>query len=156
MPKARKAECGVCGGPKTAIGSRLACSPCNTRRAKEWAQANPERANARNRRHRAENPERARAIARASKLMITYGLDLDAYEAILREQGGLCAICRRVETRQHRGGKLWSLSVDHDHKTGAIRGLLCSGCNVGLSNFREDPASLARAIAYLEESKWDR
>lgn len=65
-----------------------------------------------------------------------------------REPSG--AICKREETKRHRNGTLWSLSVDHDHDTGAVRALLCSACNVGLSNFREDTESLTAAVEYSQ------
>lgn len=72
-----------------------------------------------------------------------FGIYLDDYEKIHDAQGGLCAICRRQSDHGIR------LSVDHDHSTGMIRGLLCRECNSGLGFFRDSPELLVRAIAYL-------
>jgi Recombination endonuclease VII len=72
-----------------------------------------------------------------------YGLSLDAYTAILERQSGRCAICHDPAS-----GEL-ALAADHDHATGAIRGLLCSRCNNGLGSFRDDSALLRTAAAYL-------
>jgi hypothetical protein len=74
------------------------------------------------------------------------------YDELLMAQGGLCGICRGVETQKHGSGHVKSLAVDHDHKTGAIRGLLCSWCNKGLGLFRDDPTLLTFAMAYLARS----
>lgn len=63
-------------------------------------------------------------------------------------QDGRCAICREEETATARG-RVRSLAVDHDHETGAVRGLLCSRCNTALGLFRDNPALLLEAIAYL-------
>lgn len=60
-------------------------------------------------------------------------------------QGGRCAICRREPEQGRR------LAVDHDHATGEVRGLLCKACNTALGMFRDDVASLARAIGYLAD-----
>lgn len=57
-------------------------------------------------------------------------------------QGSVCAICRLDEP-----GRAWS--VDHDHDTGAVRGVLCWHCNIALGHFRDDPLRLASAIKYL-------
>lgn len=72
-----------------------------------------------------------------------YGLSLDAYTAILERQSGRCAICHDPASRE------LALAADHDHATGAIRGLLCSRCNNGLGSFRDDSALLRTAAAYL-------
>ena len=68
----------------------------------------------------------------------------DEYAELLERQGGVCAICRQPESVPGR-----SLAVDHDHATGAVRGLLCGRCNRALGYFRDDPALLAAAITYL-------
>lgn len=61
---------------------------------------------------------------RARHLLKKYGITLEQYEHLYRAQEGRCAVCKRTaETFRHR------LSVDHDHKTGEVRGLLCVHCN---------------------------
>lgn len=65
------------------------------------------------------------------------------YADRLAAQNGVCPICRRPpKTRR--------LDIDHDHKTGLIRGLLTHRCNQGLQMFNDDPATLRRAADYLE------
>jgi hypothetical protein len=61
---------------------------------------------------------------KSRKLLAKYGITEEAYEEMLLEQGGVCAICNGTNTN----GKV--LSVDHDHDTDAVRGLLCSRCTV--------------------------
>lgn len=69
--------------------------------------------------------------------------------AEMREaQGGRCAICQVREEDAGRKG----LSLDHDHRTGAVRGLLCGRCNCALGLFKDDPARMLAAIAYLERT----
>ncbi len=72
-----------------------------------------------------------------------YGLSVEQYEFLLASQGGRCAICGRTEN----GGV--ALGVDHDHETGAIRGILCDPCNIGIGGLRDDPHLLRAAIDYL-------
>lgn len=71
-----------------------------------------------------------------------YNLPEDRYLAMLAEQGGLCAICR---------GRVPG-AIDHDHKTGLVRGLLCRPCNSGIGHMGEDVTALAAAIAYLKRT----
>lgn len=78
-----------------------------------------------------------------------YGLTADDYQALFDRQSGVCAICGKAETKIVRGC-LAKLSVDHDHETGQIRGLLCSKCNTGLGHFDDRRDLLERALAYLE------
>jgi hypothetical protein len=70
-----------------------------------------------------------------------HGLTVDQYQAMVKEQGGLCAIC---------GGAMKRICIDHDHETGAVRGLLCHNCNVALGHLRDSPALLRAAADYVE------
>ncbi len=83
-------------------------------------------------------------------LRTKYGLSRDEYEVMHANQNGLCAICGKPETAIHYGRYL-QLGVDHNHRTGAVRELLCSFCNRGLGNFLDDPELLMKAIAYLKK-----
>lgn len=73
----------------------------------------------------------------------TYGLKPGQYWEIYKFQGGKCAICRRAT------GQTRALSVDHDHKTGLVRGECCRQCNDMLGHGRDDPAFFIRAAQYL-------
>lgn len=83
--------------------------------------------------------------------MAKYGITADDYHRMFAEQNGCCAICGKPETMiDHRYGKLRRLAVDHDHKTGKVRGLLCYLHNqmVGLAN--DDPSILIAGAQYLK------
>ena len=64
---------------------------------------------------------------------------------MFEEQGGRCAICSTEEP----GGNGNHFSVDHNHKTGKVRALLCNHCNTGLGKFQDDPDLLRIAQLYL-------
>lgn len=81
---------------------------------------------------------------RANKLMASFGITLDEYDALLEAQNGCCKICGTA-TPGHKG----RFVVDHNHGTNEIRGLLCSGCNVGLGHFKDNPDNLQSASIYL-------
>jgi hypothetical protein len=72
-----------------------------------------------------------------------YGMQLGDYAKLYAVQGGVCALCLRATGRSRR------LSVDHDHKTGEVRGLLCRTCNDLLGHARDEATFFHRAIAYL-------
>jgi hypothetical protein len=106
-----------------------------------------EQANEYARAYRAANPD----LYREQHLQRTFGVSLDWYKAKLSEQGGACAICGNPEAATHpKTGLPREYAVDHCHKTGAVRALLCSKCNTGLGSFRDDPAILRAAASYLE------
>lgn len=90
-----------------------------------------------------EEKKKKQLLARDGYLRRNYGIGLDEYNEMLEKQGGRCAICLcRPRTR--------NLAVDHDHLTGALRGLLCGRCNHGLLQFaQEDIVILKRAVEYL-------
>lgn len=85
--------------------------------------------------------EQRRRVAMSNKKS-TYGLVEQDLIRIWEGQGRRCAIC-------HGDGTYWGLSVDHCHKTGKIRGLLCGGCNIAIGRLLDDPYAAARAAAYL-------
>ncbi|WP_329520567.1 endonuclease VII domain-containing protein [Spirillospora sp. NBC_01491] len=69
----------------------------------------------------------------------TYGLTRGELDGMLAAQGGLCRICRRSA----------AVHVDHDHKTGEVRGVLCFKCNVALGQLDDDPERMSRAVEYV-------
>lgn len=78
------------------------------------------------------------------------GVDAECYQEMLHAQGGVCAICAQPERAPDKAsGKTKDLAIDHCHKTGAVRALLCSNCNRGLGLFNDDPQLLAKARDYV-------
>lgn len=75
----------------------------------------------------------------------------EQYEELLAKQDGVCAICRKPETRRYSAGSstVKALAVDHHHQTELVRGLLCHNCNLGIGHLGDDPALLIRAAMYL-------
>ena len=138
MPVEQVRECNMCrrvtplsgmkkNGTKASGRRRWGtrCAPCSATQARQWY---------------ADNKEYANAAAQVR----AYGITVEDYAELMRAQGGGCAICFTIENSGHR------LCVDHNHSTGAIRGLLCHGCNRGLGLLQDDPDVLARAITYIE------
>ncbi len=91
-------------------------------------------------------PDYATKYYRQNLLRTLRGLGIaeDDYWAMLEAQRGLCAICERKPHGKSR------LHIDHNHETGAFRGLLCISCNPGIGYFQDDPERLRAAAAYLE------
>lgn len=80
----------------------------------------------------------------------TYGLSKDAFAELLAIQNGKCAICFTDNNGITPKGHAREFFVDHDHNTGEVRGLLCSLCNLGIGNLRDNAEHLRNAIKYLE------
>jgi len=78
-----------------------------------------------------------------------YGITIHDYGKMLVAQNGKCAICGSEEAG-NREGQPKAFAVDHDHKTGKIRGLLCESCNQGIGKLKDDPDILRKAADYLE------
>jgi hypothetical protein len=90
-------------------------------------------------RYRATHP--SRPITASKRRERRYGLTAERHEKVMLDQGGLCACCKSAPP----------IDVDHCHKTGHFRGLLCRSCNIGLGCFKDDPDKLRLAIDYLSK-----
>ncbi len=150
-PLILRRTCPKCG--QICTGTRNRCRPCVNRVAKEDRRDNlgkylgQERA--RSRAHRAANPDHCRAVDVAWKRKKSgYPIHGSAVVEMRERQGGGCAICG---TTDPGGGKGWS--VDHDHTTGFIRGVLCRTCNTGLGCLKDSPELVLKAHAYLCSAK---
>ena len=86
-----------------------------------------------------------------------FGITELDYKRMLKTQKGVCAICGCAETKlvncSTKQKKVKPLSVDHNHKTGQIRELLCDNCNNGIARFGENVEYMANAISYIEKHK---
>lgn len=117
-------------------------------RVRDWQRANPARVREASARYRRAHPDKLRA----KKLMEKYGLTQAEYDQMLADQGGVCAICKKPETKvDPRLNTLRRLAVDHDHATGKNRGLLCFACNTSIGLLKESPELLAAALLYLAQ-----
>jgi hypothetical protein len=76
-----------------------------------------------------------------------YKISLSTYEEMLRDQEGICAICGRGPEDFKR-----AFAVDHDHESGAVRGILCPDCNRGLGGFRDNIELVEKALEYLKKN----
>ncbi|MFE7780319.1 endonuclease VII domain-containing protein [Streptomyces nigrescens] len=118
-------------GRRTNGYSRSECKPCAAARTRKWVK---------------ENPERMRALNRATTLRRYYGITEAQYDSLLEAQDGLCLICRSPGDPDRRV----PLVVDHCHDSMRIRGLLCNPCNQGIGFLRDSVEILRSAIEYLE------
>jgi hypothetical protein len=131
----------------------------------EYANATPKRKSQLNeatKKWRANNPEKIREIRKRSdakrktqrrdrELKKKYGISFETYIDMLQKQQGVCAICKRPETKLDKGGNIRPLCVDHCHVSGKVRGLLCASCNLALGNLEDNVTYFLNAISYLEE-----
>jgi Recombination endonuclease VII len=104
------------------------CVVCHNLKGREW---------------RAKHPDKLRRY----KFKTLFGITPEEYDELLRSQSGVCAICGGEDVNGR------NLSVDHDHASGKIRGLLCYGCNVSLGFFKDNAAVLRKAAAYIDKYK---
>lgn len=113
-------------------------------RAKKFAENNPEKVKTYQLNWKQRNPEKRKIYTRNSRIR-AYGIEPKEYYDMLEKQGHGCAICSANTTNR-------AMSIDHDHKTGKVRGLLCDGCNMSLGHIeRED--WLKKAKKYLAKYK---
>jgi len=93
-------------------------------------------------------PDRVRASYRRWQLKRVYGLSIEQFNQMLSSQGGVCKICKSSDPRT---GRDWH--VDHDHRTGVVRGILCARCNLLLGRAQDRADRLEAAIEYLRAAE---
>lgn len=118
-------------------GLHSMCKVCNRKRGQEYYQ----------KRKQGYSPRKTEKLtARDSHLRRTYGITEQQYNELLFRQRDRCAVCEK-----HKDDEKKSLSVDHDHHTGEIRGLLCTMCNYRHVGRHRDANLLRRIASYLEQ-----
>ena len=95
----------------------------------------------------ADNPERIEEYRKRDQWSLTrrcarYGISPEQFVETFERQEGKCACCGKSIT-------MIDSAIDHNHETGALRGLLCTSCNRGLGLFQDSPSILSKAAAYL-------
>lgn len=142
-----KKTCSKCGETKPVDAFHSArsgyCRPCANQYRREWSARNPDKWRQYRRNSRVRN---AKSIARCqytNAMQRLYGLTRPEYDVLLFQQSGRCAIC--VEPSD-------SLSIDHCHNTGRVRGLLCRSCNTALGKVKDMGERLQLMVQYLEKA----
>lgn len=125
---------------------RICRRPANRLKTRKWRQSNPDKNRALDTQHQRErrrlDPDKFRLADRIRRYK-KYGVTKETYLKMLSDQGGLCSICRRPPGKK-------GLALDHNHRTGQVRALLCDACNTGLGLFTDDQSLLRAAADYLE------
>jgi hypothetical protein len=123
-------------------GNRTDCKVCCNKISNDYRDANKKRINS----QRKRNYQKDKTKAIESNLKRYYGIDLIVYDQIFKNQKGRCKICFLHQLKFER-----RFDVDHNHKTGKIRGLLCIRCNRGIGLLKDNIKILKRAIRYLQQ-----
>ncbi len=89
--------------------------------------------------------------SKCRSIHINYKINIEDYNKLLSEQNNKCAICKKVFNEDDK--KYKQINIDHDHKTGKIRGILCSPCNRSLGLMKENVESILNMIKYLNKYK---
>ena len=134
--------CSKCGIPKTHndYDKRTASKDGLTARCKQCLRTKALKS-------RNDNPD----LTRSKNLKHRFNISIEQYNKMFLQQRGKCAICHKAETAGDKNGNVKWLSIDHNHKTNDIRGLLCNGCNTGIGLLKDNIDVLHSAIKYLTE-----
>lgn len=124
------------------------CKDCQRQQRKEYHLLHKKESKEYSKIYNLKNKE----VLKIRRLKYRYGITIEDYNNKLIEQNGVCAICEKKETKfDPRANDFRRLSVDHNHKNGKIRGLLCTNCNTALGRFNDDIKMLYNTINYLKK-----
>jgi len=115
---------------------------------KKWYIENKEHKNEDRKKYYKNNRQHEGNISRANHYK-NKGITIEQYDAMLLSQNNVCMICKQPE-KSLQNGKLRRMSIDHNHKTGKIRDLLCSRCNMAIGLLLENPNIMRLAADYIE------
>ena len=138
--------CNRCGEKKPKelfYGAYAFCIECRKIGCKKYYNEHKKELNLRQRERYAKSP-----TLRLGYKLKAHRLTINDYNVLLGQQAGKCAICKNGETECYKGKKR-RLAVDHCHKTGQIRGLLCGKCNKALGLLQDNPQFITNALIYL-------
>ena len=141
------------------------CKSCHKANSKVWCEKNPEKVKESNKKHRSinreeylaekkawckANPDRVKANNLRNRFWpnLTTEEVIVVYKQMIDDQKECCKICGKHQSQLKK-----KLHVDHCHRTGVVRGLLCSPCNIGLGAFEDNVSSLEKAAKYIQESE---
>jgi len=148
-------------------GLRPSCKECRKQKGQKYYLENKEKINRRQKKYRTANKDKERLrgkiwyrensdrkkgysskyfeeVKRNCDYKRKFNITLDDYDKMFKEQDGVCGICGLPQIMRR-------LAVDHDHKTGKIRGLLCSGCNTSIGRLQDNPERLVKMMQYLQK-----
>lgn len=169
--RANKRRCTKCKKWKGATtfhrNERYQCKTCKNAYSRRWYNANPDKAKAISKR-KSKDPKYRKRVAEYRKArrrqggvaheaeknrnfrrrLKRLGITQVQYDLLLASQDSRCAICKLPESRL-KAGRVKRLTIDHDHATGRVRGLLCHLCNCGVGCFRDSPELLQATVIYL-------
>jgi hypothetical protein len=120
----------------TKTGLQVYCIPCYRKINRDWYERKGQ-----------EKKHKYREYS-AKRRIELYGISVEEFAELHQKQNGRCAICQQEETALHLGKKK-RLAIDHDHKTGKVRALLCADCNRAIGMMGDDPARLRAAAEYI-------
>lgn len=132
------------------FGRASQCKPCAKLSREDRKRVEPDVFLRQQRAYIAKNPDAVLMTRFVSRLR-RYGLTVDAYHALAEAQEFQCAICGKEPDASRYA--IDGFNVDHDHNTGAVRGLLCHGCNIGIGAMLDSAQSLRAAAIYLERGR---
>jgi len=110
------------------------CKPCNNQHAAAWNK---------------KEVQKRKIIVQKNNYKKRYGLLIEQKQELIDKQKGLCAICSNELKDTH------DVCVDHDHKTGLVRGILCRKCNLGIGHLRDSLEIMKSALRYLKKYSAD-